>query len=90
MVESSTSRFRMAGARAAILDGPIAESIEQQIDAIEKRRGECPQLRIRSLEDADRICLQDGARRHRPVSRPQLGRSKATEGDDKSPESITP
>ena len=35
MVESSTSRFRMAGARAAILDGPIAESIEQQIDAIE-------------------------------------------------------
>ena len=35
MVESSTSRFRMAGARSAILDGPIADFIEQQIDAIE-------------------------------------------------------
>ena len=35
MVESSTSRFQMAGVRAAILDGPIAEFIEQQIDAIE-------------------------------------------------------
>ena len=35
MVESSTSRFQMAGARSAILDGPIAEFIEQQIDAIE-------------------------------------------------------
>ena len=35
MVESSTSRFQMVGARSAILDGPIAEVIEQQIDAIE-------------------------------------------------------
>ena len=35
MVESSTSRFQMAGVRSAILDGPIAEFIEQQIDAIE-------------------------------------------------------
>ena len=35
MVESSTSRFQMAGARSAILDSPIAEFIEQQIDAIE-------------------------------------------------------
>ena len=35
MADSSTSRFQMAGARSAILDGPIAEPIEQQIDAIE-------------------------------------------------------
>ena len=35
MVESSTSRFQMAGVRSAIRDGPIAEFIEQQIDAIE-------------------------------------------------------
>ena len=35
MVDSSTSRFKMAGARSAILDGPIAEFIEQQIEAIE-------------------------------------------------------
>ena len=35
MVKSSTSRFQMAGARSAILDGPVAEFMEQQIDAIE-------------------------------------------------------
>ena len=35
MVESSTSRFQMAGARSAILEGPITESIEQQIETIE-------------------------------------------------------
>lgn len=35
MVESSTTRFEMAGTRSAILDGPSAEFIEQQIDAIE-------------------------------------------------------
>ncbi|CAJ8398486.1 Uncharacterised protein [Burkholderia pseudomallei] len=37
MAESSTAqvRFLMVGARAAISDGPIAESIEQQIHAIE-------------------------------------------------------
>ena len=35
MVESSASLFQMAGARSAILDSPIAEFIEQQIDAIE-------------------------------------------------------
>ena len=35
MAESSTSRFQMAGSRSAILDGPVAEVIEQQIDAIE-------------------------------------------------------
>ena len=35
MVESSTSRFQMAGVRSAILDGPIADFIEQQIDALE-------------------------------------------------------
>ena len=38
MVESSAPRFQMAGSRSAILDGPVAEVIEQQIDAIEKRR----------------------------------------------------
>ena len=35
MVESSTSPFQMVGARSAILDGPIVELIEKQIDAIE-------------------------------------------------------
>ena len=35
MVESSTSRFQMVGARSAILEGPITEPIEQQIEAIE-------------------------------------------------------
>ena len=35
MDESSTSRFQMVGARSAILDGPIVELIENQIEAIE-------------------------------------------------------
>ena len=35
MIESSTSRFQMVGARSAILEGPITEPIEQQIEAIE-------------------------------------------------------
>ena len=35
MVESSTSRFQMVGARFAILDGPTTEPIEQHIEAIE-------------------------------------------------------
>jgi Abortive infection C-terminus len=37
MAEPSTAqaRFQMVGARAAVLDGPIAEAIEQQIHAIE-------------------------------------------------------
>ena len=35
MPESSTSRFQMVGARSAVLESPIAELIEQQIDAIE-------------------------------------------------------
>ena len=35
MVESSTSRFQMVGARSAMLEGPIAEPIERQIEAIE-------------------------------------------------------
>jgi len=32
---AATTRFQMVGARAAILSGPIAESIDQQIQAIE-------------------------------------------------------
>ena len=35
MIESSTSRFQIVGARSAILEGPITEPIEQQIEAIE-------------------------------------------------------
>ena len=35
MLESSTSRFQMVGARSAILEGPIIEPIEKQIEAIE-------------------------------------------------------
>ena len=35
MAKSSTSRFQMVGARSAIIDGPIPDVIEQQIDAIE-------------------------------------------------------
>ena len=31
----ATSRFQMIGARAAVRDGPIAEAIEQQLNAIE-------------------------------------------------------
>ena len=42
MVESSTSRFQMAGARSAILDGPISEFIEQQIEAIENAMESVP------------------------------------------------
>ena len=42
MVESSTSRFQMAGTRSAILDGPIAEFIGQQIDAIENAMESVP------------------------------------------------
>jgi hypothetical protein len=35
MAESAISRFQMVGARSAILDGPIVELIQNQIDAIE-------------------------------------------------------
>ena len=35
MAESATSRFQMVGARSAILDGPVVELIQNQIDAIE-------------------------------------------------------
>ena len=35
MAEFSASRFQMVGVRSAILEGPIAESIEQHIEAIE-------------------------------------------------------
>ena len=35
MAESPTSRFQMVGTRSAILDSPIAEPIERQINAIE-------------------------------------------------------
>ena len=35
MVESSTSRFQMVGARSAILEGPLTELIERQLEAIE-------------------------------------------------------
>ena len=35
MAEFSTPRFQMVGTRSAILEGPIAESIELQIEAIE-------------------------------------------------------
>lgn len=42
MAESSTVRFQMVGARSAILDGPSAEPIEQQIDAIESALESAP------------------------------------------------
>lgn len=42
MVESSPVKFRMVGARAALLNGPRAESIEQQIDAIENAMESVP------------------------------------------------
>ena len=35
MTEPPTSRFQMVGTRSAILEGPITEPIEQQIEAIE-------------------------------------------------------
>lgn len=35
MTEAPTPRFQMVGTRSAILDSPIAEPIERQIDAIE-------------------------------------------------------
>lgn len=44
MVESSTSRFQMAGSRSAILDGPVAEVIEQQIYAIENAMEKVPEF----------------------------------------------
>ena len=42
MAESSSSRFQMVGARSAILDGPIVELIENQIDAIENAMENVP------------------------------------------------
>ena len=44
MAELSTAhaRFQMVGARAAVLDGPIAEAIEQQINAIENAMESVP------------------------------------------------
>lgn len=44
MAEPSTAqaRFQMVGARAAVLDGPIAEAIEQQIHAIETALSSVP------------------------------------------------
>jgi hypothetical protein len=44
MAESSAARarFQMVGARAAILEGPIAEAIEQQLHAIENALASVP------------------------------------------------
>jgi len=44
MAEPSTAQahFRMVGTRAAVLDGPIAEAIEQQIHAIENALASVP------------------------------------------------
>ena len=44
MAEPSTTQagFQMVGARAAVLDGPIAEAIEQQINAIENALSSVP------------------------------------------------
>lgn len=42
MTESSTSRFQMTGSRSAMLEGPSAEVIEQQIDAIENAMEKVP------------------------------------------------
>ncbi len=44
MAEPATAqaRFQMVGARAAVLDGPIAEAIEQQIHAIENALASVP------------------------------------------------
>lgn len=36
------ARFKMVGARAAVLDGPLAEAIEQQIQAIENALSSVP------------------------------------------------
>lgn len=38
----TTATFQMAGARAAVMDGPIAEAIEQQIHAIESALASVP------------------------------------------------
>lgn len=44
MTESAATKFRfqMVGTRAAVLDGPIAEAIEQQIQAIENALASVP------------------------------------------------
>lgn len=39
---AAQARFQMVGARAAVLDGPIAEGIEQQIHAIENALSSVP------------------------------------------------
>jgi hypothetical protein len=39
---AAQARFQMVGARAAVLDGPIAETIEQQIQAIENALSSVP------------------------------------------------
>ena len=47
----------MVGARSAILDGPIAEAIEQQIDAIENALASVPDFAFDLSTDAGRVGL---------------------------------
>ena len=51
MAEPSTARapFQMVGARAAVLDGPIAEAIKQQIHTIESSLESVPDFAFESL-----------------------------------------
>jgi hypothetical protein len=42
MADASVGQFRMVGVRAALADGPIAEAIEQQINAIESTMESVP------------------------------------------------
>ena len=90
MVEFSTSRFKMAGARSAILDSPIAEFIEPQIDAIENAMESVPDFAFDlSKTLIESVCKTVLADIGQPAD-PKWDAPKATEGDDKSPESITP
>ena len=90
MVESSTTQFQMVGARSAILSGPIAESFELQIHAIETALESVPDFAFDlSKTLVESVCKTVLADIGQP-SRPELERSEAAERDDKSPEFIAP
>ena len=90
MVESSTSRFQMVGARAAILESPIAELIEQEIEAIEDALARFPDLAF-DLSKAlvESVCKTVLADIGQPAD-PKWDAPRPAERDDKSPELIAP
>ena len=88
MAESPTPRFKMVGTRSAILEGPIAEPIEQQIDAIENALESVPDFAFDlSKTLVESVCKTVLADIGHPAEN-KLERSPVVEGDYKSPEFI--